>query len=82
MKPEIAICIITYQRLEKLKLCIESIVKQKTKFKYDRVNPLLEDITDWKKKGEYLFGVKNITIYDSSTIAGERCQRMVLGAYQ
>ena len=35
MKSEIAICIITYNRLEKLKLCIESIVKQKTNFKYD-----------------------------------------------
>ena len=32
--------------------------------------PFTEDITDWKK-GKFLFGGENITIYDSSTVAGE-----------
>tara|TARA_Y100001970_G_C14197253_1_gene838847 strand:- start:984 stop:1901 length:918 start_codon:yes stop_codon:yes gene_type:complete len=35
IKPEIAICIITYRRFDNLKLCINSIASQKTKFKYD-----------------------------------------------
>lgn len=40
--------------------------------KYKRVNPFTEDLVDWKKKGEYLFGKgKNITIYDTCTVVGE-----------
>ena len=35
MNPEIAICIITYKRLSKLKLCINSIANQTTSFDYD-----------------------------------------------
>lgn len=39
--------------------------------KFRRINPTMEDITDWKEKGKFLFGEKNITVYDSSTIAGD-----------
>ena len=35
IRPEIAICIITYKRFNKLKSCINSIASQKTKLKYD-----------------------------------------------
>ena len=35
MNPEIAICIITYKRFDKLKLCINSISNQTTNFDYD-----------------------------------------------
>lgn len=39
--------------------------------KFRRINPTMEDITDWKEKGKFLFGEKNITIYDSSSITGD-----------
>ena len=39
--------------------------------KFRRINPTMEDITDWKEKGKFLFGEKNITVYDSSTITGD-----------
>lgn len=38
---------------------------------FKRINPTMEDITDWKGKGEFLFGKKNITVYNSSTISGD-----------
>ncbi len=52
-------------------ISLQKKLRYYTRLKYNRVNPFLEDITDWKKKGKYLFGGDNITIYDSSTIAGE-----------
>ena len=42
-----------------------------TFMKYKRVNPTFEDITNWKSKGEFLFGKKNITVYDSASIVGD-----------
>ena len=39
--------------------------------RFKRINPIMEDITDWKEKGKFLYGDKNITIYESSTITGE-----------
>tara|TARA_Y100000588_G_C14267732_1_gene930767 strand:+ start:981 stop:1538 length:558 start_codon:yes stop_codon:yes gene_type:complete len=46
--------------------------RQYTKDKYNRVNPFVEDITDWKERGEFLFGKdKNITVYNTCTVAGE-----------
>lgn len=40
--------------------------------KYRRINPTNEDLTNWKNKGEFIFGAnKNITIYDSATICGD-----------
>ncbi|MBC7864469.1 MAG: acyltransferase [Bacteroidia bacterium] len=39
---------------------------------FKRVNPLQEDLTDWKERGEFLFGKgKNITVYNSATVAGD-----------
>lgn len=66
---------IRFSLLEKFLIRILISIQKKfwgyTKLKFNRINPLIEDITDWKRKGEYLFGAKNITVYDSSTIAGE-----------
>ena len=45
-------------------------LRDKTKNKYNRVNPFIEDLFDWKEKGTYC-GSKNTTIYDSATIIGE-----------
>lgn len=42
-----------------------------TRKKFKRVNPLNENLIDWKTKGEQIFGKKNITIYDSSTVVGD-----------
>jgi len=41
-----------------------------TKKKYTRINPFIEDLFDWKEKGDFCGG-KNVTIYDSTTIVGE-----------
>jgi len=41
-----------------------------TKKKYNRINPFVEDLFDWKEKGTY-FGGKKVTIYDSTTITGD-----------
>lgn len=43
-----------------------------TMHKYNRVNPLVEDLTDWKERGEYLFGKgKNITVYNTCSVVGD-----------
>lgn len=40
--------------------------------KFNRSNPTIENLTDWKKRGEKLFGKnKNITIYNTATVAGK-----------
>jgi acetyltransferase-like isoleucine patch superfamily enzyme len=40
-----------------------------TQFK--RVNPMNEDLTDWKERGEFLFGKgKNITVYNTASVVG------------
>ncbi len=41
-----------------------------TKKKYNRVNPFIEDLFEWKEKGRF-FGGENVTIYDSTTITGD-----------
>ena len=41
-----------------------------SKEKYNRINPFVENLFDWKNKGN-LYGDKNITIYDSTTIVGD-----------
>jgi acetyltransferase-like isoleucine patch superfamily enzyme len=47
-------------------------LRDETKSNYNRVNPFIEDITDWKERGEYLFGKnKNITIYNSCCVVGD-----------
>jgi len=51
---------------------LQKKLRDKTRNKYDRVNPFVEDITDWKERGEYLFGKnKNITVYNTCTVAGK-----------
>jgi acetyltransferase-like isoleucine patch superfamily enzyme len=43
-----------------------------TKEKFDRINPFVENLFDWKDKGKAIFGEeKNITIYDTCTIVGD-----------
>jgi len=41
-----------------------------TKKKYNRINPFIEDLFDWKEKGNYCKS-KDTTIYDSATIIGK-----------
>ena len=51
---------------------LQKELRAKSKSKYNRVNPFVEDITDWKERGEYLFGKnKNITVYNTCTVAGK-----------
>ena len=58
--------------LKKELIRIQKEFRQFTKDKYNRVNPFVEDITDWKERGEFLFGKdKNITVYNTCTVAGE-----------
>ncbi len=39
---------------------------------FKRTNPFQEDLTDWKERGEFLFGKgKNITVYNSVSFAGD-----------
>ena len=45
-------------------------LREHTKAKYNRVNPFIEDLFDWKEKGTFVGG-KNVTIYDSATIHGD-----------
>ncbi len=43
-----------------------------TSEKYTRANPFLEDVFDWKERGEFLFGPgKNITVYQTATVVGD-----------
>lgn len=39
--------------------------------KFKRINPFNENLIDWKTKGVQIFGKKNITIYDSSSVVGD-----------
>lgn len=40
--------------------------------RYNRMNPFMENLIDWKSKGTFLHDThKNLTIYDSATIAGD-----------
>ena len=58
--------------LEKELIRLQQKLRDETRKKYDRVNPFVEDITDWKERGEYLFGKnKNITVYNTCTVAGK-----------
>ena len=44
--------------LEKELIRLQKKLRGESKEKYDRVNPFVEDVTDWKERGEYLFGKK------------------------
>ena len=45
-------------------------LREYTSAKYKRVNPFMENLFEWKEKGEF-FGGKNVTIYDSTTVVGD-----------
>ena len=58
--------------LEKELIRLQQKLRDETRKKYERVNPFVEDITDWRERGEYLFGKnKNITVYNTCTVAGK-----------
>jgi len=42
-----------------------------TKETYNRINPMAENLIDWKEKGKQVSGHDNTTIYESSTIIGD-----------
>jgi acetyltransferase-like isoleucine patch superfamily enzyme len=47
-------------------------LRSQTMSKYRRINPFYEDLFDWKERGAYWVGEdKGITIYNSTTIAGD-----------
>ena len=48
-----------------------SQLREISKKKYNRINPFIENLFDWKDKGDGIFGHgKNITVYDTCTIVG------------
>ena len=44
---------------------------QHTKQAYNRINPLGENLIDWKGKGKQISGHDNTTVYESCTIIGD-----------
>ena len=57
--------------LKLLLISLQKKLRDQSKFSYNRVNPFVEDITNWKERGEYLFGKnKNITVYNTCTVVG------------
>ncbi len=51
---------------------LKNILDNKTKNKYNRLNPFSENLFNWNEKSTKWFGKdKNITIYDSTTLAGD-----------
>ena len=51
-------------------ISLQKNLREKTLKLYKRVNPFVEDITDWKERGEFLFGKKNISAYNTCTVVG------------
>ena len=45
-------------------------LRDNSKSKFNRVNPLFEDLIDWKEHGEYVFGKGKNTFYNSSCVVG------------
>lgn len=45
-------------------------LRHSTYVKYTRINPFIEDLTDWKERGKYFFGKDNVTLYGSSSVVG------------
>lgn len=51
---------------------INHLLDEETQKKYKRSNPSIENLTDWKKRGEMLFGAgRNITVYNTCTVVGD-----------
>ena len=52
-------------------LQLHHTLRDYTRKEYNRINPFIEDVFDWKERGEYFFGKgKNITVYNTCTIVG------------
>lgn len=50
---------------------LHSVLRVTTKSKYNRINPFVEDLFDWKERGVFWAeSDKNITIYNSTIING------------
>ena len=45
-------------------------LREHTSSRYNRLNPFIENLFEWKEKGEFLGG-KDVTIYDSTTVVGD-----------
>jgi len=59
-------------RFIELIFAVQKDLSEITLEKYKRINPFIEDITDWKKRGELFFGPgKNITVYNTCSIVGK-----------
>ena len=57
--------------LHHLLILLQKKLRDHSKFSYNRVNPFIEDLTNWKERGEYLFGKnKNISVYNTCTVVG------------
>ena len=57
--------------LQKELIKLQRQLRNETSEKYNRVNPFVEDLTDWKERGNFLFGDgKNITVYNTCTVSG------------
>ena len=50
---------------------LRETLNKHTVSKYKRINPLNENLIDWKEKGRQVSGHDNNTIYESSTIMGD-----------
>jgi acetyltransferase-like isoleucine patch superfamily enzyme len=65
----------TEARLKQLQADLILLQKQlgdQTRAKFKRINPFVEDLTDWKERGAYWLGEdKNVTIYNSTTLVGD-----------
>lgn len=46
-------------------------LRKNTAQKYHRINPFCEDLFDWKERGHFWTDSKNVTIYNSTTVAGD-----------
>jgi acetyltransferase-like isoleucine patch superfamily enzyme len=47
-------------------------LRDQTRERYRRLNPFVEDLTDWQERGRYWAGGdRGITIYDSTTLVGD-----------
>jgi acetyltransferase-like isoleucine patch superfamily enzyme len=47
-------------------------LRDQTRDRYRRLNPFVEDLTDWRERGHYWAGSdRGITIYDSTTLVGD-----------
>ena len=58
--------------LKKLLFELSKQERDRTKGKYNRINPFYEDIIDWKERGEFVAGKNtNVTIYNSTTVVGD-----------